>query len=317
MTLAFVLVAQAAAWKARDRGRRRCWPTPPSRRRGQLRKSTGSLLFERLGLLPVLIVMYLVFYGLTVYSADEDIPNFISSANKHEHRAPGGDQPGARLGNDLRHPHRRDRPLRRLGMLAVAAILGMHVSLLESMAWLSLPTFIGVGLLLRPPLNGVLVATWALNPFVVTLGTLCLSRRGLPARRRTTVLNSNIPSFDWLGNGDFLGIPWLVWVAAAVVLLSWFILRKTILGLHIYAVGGNPTAARLTGIKVSSILLFVYAINGIFSRASPAPCRRAASTPPTRQLGNRLRARRHRCRRARRHQPDGRRRFDLGDGHRR
>ena len=53
--------------------------------------------------------------------------------------------------------------------------------------------------------------------------------------------------------------------AAAVVLLSWFILRKTILGLHIYAVGGNPTAARLTGIKVSSILLFVYAINGLFS----------------------------------------------------
>lgn len=48
---------------------------------GQLRKSTGSLLFERLGMLPVLIVMYLVFYGLTVYYSADGTSNFISSAN--------------------------------------------------------------------------------------------------------------------------------------------------------------------------------------------------------------------------------------------
>ena len=60
-------------------------------------------------------------------------------------------------------------------------------------------------------------------------------------------------------------MPWLVWVAAGVVVLSWFTLRKTILGLHIYAVGGNRQAARLTGIKVSVILLFVYAMSGLLS----------------------------------------------------
>jgi len=49
------------------------------------------------------------------------------------------------------------------------------------------------------------------------------------------------------------------------VLVSWFILRKTVLGLQIYAVGGNPQAARLTGIKVSLILLFVYAMSGLCS----------------------------------------------------
>ena len=231
---------------------------------GQLRKSTGSLLFERLGMLPVLIVMYLVFYGLTVYYSADGTSNFISSANNMNIvrqvainlvLASGMTFVILTAGIDLSVG----------SMLAVAAVLGMHVSLLESMAWLSLPTFIGVGLLCGL-LNGVLVAYLGMNPFVVTLGTLTAFRgAAYLLADGTTVLNSNIPSFDWLGNGDFLGIPWLVWVAAAVVLLSWFILRKTILGLHIYAVGGNPTAARLTGIKVSSILLFVYAINGLFS----------------------------------------------------
>ena len=231
---------------------------------GQLRKSTGSLLFERLGMLPVLIVMYLVFYGLTVYYSADGTSNFISSANNMNIvrqvainlvLASGMTFVILTAGIDLSVG----------SMLAVAAVLGMHVCLLESMAWLSLPTFIGVGLLCGL-LNGVLVAYLGMNPFVVTLGTLTAFRgAAYLLADGTTVLNSNIPSFDWLGNGDFLGIPWLVWVAAAVVLLSWFILRKTILGLHIYAVGGNPTAARLTGIKVSSILLFVYAINGLFS----------------------------------------------------
>ena len=46
-------------------------------------------------------------------------------------------------------------------------------------------------------------------------------------------------------------------------MLTWFILRKTTLGLHIYAVGGNIQAARLTGIKVGLVLMFVYTISGL------------------------------------------------------
>jgi len=47
--------------------------------------------------------------------------------------------------------------------------------------------------------------------------------------------------------------------------VSWFILRRTVLGVHIYAVGGNPAAARLSGIKVWSVLLFVYGTSGALS----------------------------------------------------
>ena len=50
-----------------------------------------------------------------------------------------------------------------------------------------------------------------------------------------------------------------------VIIVSWFILRRTVLGVRIYAVGGNPAAARLSGIKVWAILLFVYCVSGFLA----------------------------------------------------
>ena len=80
----------------------------------------------------------------------------------------------------------------------------------------------------------------------------------------TTVINSNI-NFEWIGNNYLGPIPWLVVIALAVIVVCWFILRRTTLGVHIYAVGGNMQAARLTGIKVWLVLLFVYGMSGLLS----------------------------------------------------
>ncbi len=80
----------------------------------------------------------------------------------------------------------------------------------------------------------------------------------------TTVINSNI-NFEWIGNNYLGPVPWLVVIALAVIVLCWFILRRTTLGVHIYAVGGNMQAARLTGIKVWLVLLFVYGMSGLLS----------------------------------------------------
>jgi Predicted ABC-type sugar transport system, permease component len=78
------------------------------------------------------------------------------------------------------------------------------------------------------------------------------------------VINSNI-SFEWIGNAYLGPIPWLVVIGFSVIAICWFILRKTTLGMHVYAVGGNAHAARLTGIKVGMVLTFVYAITGLLS----------------------------------------------------
>jgi predicted ABC-type sugar transport system permease subunit len=71
--------------------------------------------------------------------------------------------------------------------------------------------------------------------------------------------------FEWIGNNYLGPVPWLVVIALAVIAVCWFILRRTTLGVHIYAVGGNMQAARLTGIKVWMVLLFVYGMSGLLS----------------------------------------------------
>ncbi len=220
--------------------------------------------FERLGMLPVLVVMYVLFYGLTLYFSDDGTSNFLTQSNTMNILrqvainlvlACGMTFVILTAGIDLSVG----------SMLAVAAVIGMTFSLPDNAPGFALPAFVIAGLLCGL-FNGSMVAHFNINPFVVTLGTMTALRgAAYLLANGTTVLNNNIPTFEWLGNGDFLAVPWLIWVAAVVTLVSWFILRKTILGLHIYAVGGNPQAARLTGIKVSTVLLFVYSISGLFS----------------------------------------------------
>jgi ribose transport system permease protein len=78
----------------------------------------------------------------------------------------------------------------------------------------------------------------------------------------TTIINNDL-NFAWIGNNYLGPIPWLVVIAFFIVVLAWFLLRKTVLGVRIYAVGGNAQAARLTGIKVGFVLVFVYAVSGL------------------------------------------------------
>ncbi|MCY1361172.1 Ribose import permease protein RbsC [compost metagenome] len=149
-------------------------------------------------------------------------------------------------------------------ILSVSAVVAMLVSLMPQLAALSVPAALLCGLLFGL-VNGALIAFMKLPPFIVTLGSLT-AVRGLArlVGNDSTVYNPDI-SFAFIGNGDLLGVPWLVVIAAAVVAVSWLVLRRTVLGLQIYAVGGNAEAARLSGIKVWVVLLFVYAVSGLLS----------------------------------------------------
>jgi ribose transport system permease protein len=149
-------------------------------------------------------------------------------------------------------------------ILAVSAVAAMLVSNIPGLGMLGIAAGLGCGLLFGL-INGVLIAFLKLPPFIVTLGSLT-AVRGVARLlgNDTTVFNPQLP-FAFIGNGEVLGIPWLVIIAFAVVALSWFILRRTVLGLNIYSVGGNPEAARLAGIKVWAVLLFVYCTSGLLS----------------------------------------------------
>ena len=148
-------------------------------------------------------------------------------------------------------------------VLAISAVAAVSMSL-GPLSFLAIPAALLVGLFFGA-LNGSLIAFVGLPPFIVTLGAMT-AVRGFARLlgNDTTVFNPQLP-FAWIGNARLFGIPWLVIVALLVIGLSWFILRRTVLGVRIYAVGGNPNAARLSGIKVWAILLFVYAMSGLLA----------------------------------------------------
>jgi ribose transport system permease protein len=146
-------------------------------------------------------------------------------------------------------------------ILALCAVVAVSVSL-TPFADLAIPAAmlagIAVGLV-----NGALVAFVRLPPFIVTLGAFTAAR-GIARLlgHDTTVFNPNLP-FAIIGQGDFYGVPWLVVIGLATIAVCWFVLRRTVFGMRIYAVGGNQDAARLSGIKVWFMLLMTYAISGM------------------------------------------------------
>src|SRR5260370_5343319 len=87
-------------------------------------------------------------------------------------------------------------------------------------------------------------------------------------RGATLMLSNGSPvsgfdnSYRWCGRVDILGVPAVVLVSMIVAYLVLIILRYTCFGRHVYAVGDNPEAARLSGLDVDGILIRVYAIMG-------------------------------------------------------
>ena len=153
-------------------------------------------------------------------------------------------------------------------ILAVSAMAALIASLVPGYGLLGIPAALAVGLLFGC-VNGALIAIGKLPPFIVTLGSLT-AVRGLARLigADTTIFNPDLP-FAFIGNESLVlgpvSIPWLVVIAIVVIVLAWAILRRTVLGVRIYAVGGNPAAARLSGIKVGGILMFVYAASGFLA----------------------------------------------------
>ena len=113
--------------------------------------------------------------------------------------------------------------------------------------------------------NGVLVAYGKLPPFIVTLGMLGIARGAVLVLTDASTVQPLPDSFGNIANGDFLGLPNLLWLFALVVVVTAFVLRRTVFGRYIYAVGSNPESARLAGVPVTKVLVAVYAIGGLLA----------------------------------------------------
>ena len=114
-------------------------------------------------------------------------------------------------------------------------------------------------------LNGTLVAKVKLPSFIATLGTMTLARgfaQLVNNNRNTDFIGSTAQSFrDLLYYGDFLKIFNTVWIAIILWLVFNFILSKTRIGRHIYAVGSNLDAAKLSGVDSYRTILVTYEVS--------------------------------------------------------
>jgi fructose transport system permease protein len=135
---------------------------------------------------------------------------------------------------------------------------------------LSAPLAIACGMgvtMLFGLVNGLLVTRIKLPPFIVTLGTLNIAFAITQLYSNSQTITDIPDGMTLLGNTFKLGDTAIVWGAVLMLVLyglTWVALRETAPGRHVYAVGNNPEATRLTGIATDRVLLGVYVMAGLF-----------------------------------------------------
>jgi ribose transport system permease protein len=121
---------------------------------------------------------------------------------------------------------------------------------------------IGIGLALGVG-NGLLVTVGRVNSFIGTLASSFMIRGFALVLSGGFLVIVDDPGFQRLGSGEFLNVKYPVYVFAGVALLTTFLLGWTTFGRYVYAVGANPAAARLSGVRVDRVRAATFALSGL------------------------------------------------------
>jgi len=154
-------------------------------------------------------------------------------------------------------------------LIALSAVIGTllmkKMGGLQAPGWVVLVGFL-VGILscgIVGGLGGFIVARFKVAPFITTLGIMMMAR-GLAFMITGGFSIYQVPrALPWLGQGRPLGIPNTVVLLAVLYVTAHIFMAHTRLGRYIYAVGGNKEAARLSGIPVKFVVVFVYVISSL------------------------------------------------------
>src|SRR3954452_13901217 len=113
--------------------------------------------------------------------------------------------------------------------------------------------------------NGTLVARFGVQPIIATL-ILFIAGRGIAQLITAGELQPLAnPDFQWIGLARPLEIPVQVLIALVVAVVAWLVMRLTVYGRHVLAVGGNETAARLAGVPVPRVKLLAYVTSAVLA----------------------------------------------------
>ncbi|ASN07445.1 ABC transporter permease subunit [Virgibacillus necropolis] len=156
--------------------------------------------------------------------------------------------------------------------LSVGSILALGSALTAGMLTSGMDPLLAVfaGLLIGLALgavNGLIITKGKVAPFIATLATMTIFRGATLVYtdgRPITGLSDSF-TFEMIGRGYVFGIPFPVIVMLGVFLILFFVLRKTVFGRQVYAVGGNEEASTLSGIKADRVKIWVYSLTGMLS----------------------------------------------------
>jgi len=159
------------------------------------------------------------------------------------------------------------------GMIAGGLIFeGINLGFLGITIFPSIPVVIFmtiiVGILIGL-FNGILVTKFNVPAFIATMGSMFMFRGFALLRSdgrtfpnlvgRAELGNTGFPQF---GTGSFLGIPYTLMILAVLTIVAIYVAKKTPFGRHVYAVGGNENAAKLSGIQVGRVKTIAFMISG-------------------------------------------------------
>jgi ribose transport system permease protein len=153
--------------------------------------------------------------------------------------------------------------------LSVGAVLGLSACLgaaliAKGLVFAGIAAALAVGLACGVA-NGALVAYVGIPAFIATYGMLWVAHGLGYVFMKGEVIHGFAPGFRSLGAGFLAGIPVPVLIAAILLLFLHVLLHLTRFGRALYAMGGNPVAARLIGIPTKKYLLAVYGLSGLFA----------------------------------------------------
>ena len=153
-----------------------------------------------------------------------------------------------------------------LSIGANVALSGVICGLAMNASHDNIPLGIAAGLgcgVLIGLINGLISTRLHVPAFVATLGMLVIGQ-GVALSLTNGSSIANLPdAFGALANGNFLGLPGLVWWMFVTFIAGYLLLHRTVFGIRTFAVGGNREAARLAGIRVDSVRIANFVVCGL------------------------------------------------------
>ncbi len=147
------------------------------------------------------------------------------------------------------------------GIVAVSVLNAFSSVVLALGASLMLGAFIGL-------LNGLLITRAHINSLIATLGMMAILRGSAMVSTGAVSIQGAVDGFVEVGTGHIGPIPIPVLIAFILLALFFFVLHYTTFGRYIYAIGGNPQAARLSGLAVDKTRILVFVIAGALAALS-------------------------------------------------